>query len=103
MVLKPGMICWDLTMGVGGQMNCQDGKCVYLKPSVVEKCSYWKTYERSNFFFSFLTFFFHSQARETVFRFTTAGGSGPRCNKLKHLMPESYGWKVDRIFWPVFS
>lgn len=60
--------------------------------------------EIQSFFFSFLTFFFfHSQARETVFRFTTAGGSGPRCNKLKHLMPESYGWKADRIFRPIFS
>lgn len=35
--------------GVGGQMNCQDGKCVYLKPTVVENVRPGNMYETRSF------------------------------------------------------
>lgn len=36
-------------MGVGGQMNCQDGKCVYLKPGVVENVQTGNMHETQSF------------------------------------------------------
>lgn len=56
MVLKPGMICWDLTMGVGGQMNCQDGKCLFKVQSGGKMFILENIREIQSFFFFFFFF-----------------------------------------------
>lgn len=40
--------CGDLLRfnnGVGGQMNCEDGKCAYLKPRAVENVKPGNTHQ----------------------------------------------------------
>lgn len=58
-----GSEAWDdllgFNNGVGGQMNCQDGKCVYLKCGAVEKMFLLENIQEIFFFyFSSLLFFF---------------------------------------------
>lgn len=57
-----GSEAWDdllgFNNGVGGQMNCQDGKCVYLKCRAVEKMFMLENIQEIQSFFLFSTFFF---------------------------------------------
>lgn len=56
-----GSEAWDdllgFNNGVGGQMNCQDGKCVYLKCRAVEKMFMLENIQEIQSFFLFSTFF----------------------------------------------
>lgn len=88
-----GSEAWDdllgFNNGVGGQMNCQDGKCVYLKCRAVEKMFMLENIQeiQSLFLFStflfFLFFFFFSVCRHETVGFTIARANSPRCNKSR--------------------
>lgn len=49
-----GSGAWDHLLrfnnGVGGQMNCQDGNCVYLKPRVGENVQTGNMYMTQSFY-----------------------------------------------------
>lgn len=63
-----GSEAWDdllgFNNGVGGQMNCQDGKCVYLKCRAVEKMFMLENIQeiQSSFLFSIFLLVFSSPA-----------------------------------------
>lgn len=56
-----GSEAWDdllgFNNGVGGQMNCQDGKCVYLKCRAVEKMFMLENIQEIQSSFLFSIFF----------------------------------------------
>lgn len=56
-----GSEAWDdllgFNNGVGGQMNCQDGNCVYLKCRAMEKMFMLENIQEIQSFFLFSTFF----------------------------------------------
>lgn len=85
-----GSEAWDdllgFNNGVGGQMNCQDGKCVYLKCRAVEKMFMLENIQEIQSFFLFSTFFFSLLlffCRHETVGFTIARANGPRCNKSR--------------------
>ena len=60
-------------MGVGGQMNCQDGNCVYLKPGVVENVQTGNMHETRSFF---------RRGSHEIAGFRITWSNGPRYNIL---------------------